>query len=413
MLRACYNLASFCLLGTMCALLAPSQTTKPKIRALTAFIRIERDSPEAQLQDALTLLHDAEHDYQQRGYEVETVRITTQPFAELVSGLNEAQSTSLFHKLNGLAKRESVILNVGPAMLADTDPPAAAELLAKILAANDQLHGSVIVAQDDGIRWNAVQAAANTIKYLAEHTPNSNGNFQFAVTAMLGPYGPFFPGSYHVGPGHQFSVGFESANVVKTVLASHRGNLADAEKSLATELSSYYLESEQIAIDVAKRTGWSYAGLDPTPAPEGDASIGDAIEKFTGAKFGSSGTLTAAALITRAVKAVPVKQVGYAGLMVAVLEDNVLAQRWSEASYNIDSLLAYSAVCGTGLDTVPLPGAITEEQLARIIGDVATLAYKWKKPLSARLLPVAGKKAGDRTDFNNPHLTNAVLQQLP
>jgi hypothetical protein len=68
---------------------------------------------------------------------------------------------------------------------------------------------------------------------------------------------------------------------------------------------------------------------------------------------------------------------------------------------------------GTGLDTVPLPGDITEEQLARIIGDVATLAYKWNKPLSARLLPAPGKKAGERTEFNDPRLANATLQALP
>ena len=29
--------------------------------------------------------------------------------------------------------------------------------------------------------------------------------------------------------------------------------------------------------------------------------------------------------------------------MVPVLEDNVLAQRWAEGTYNVDSLLAYSA----------------------------------------------------------------------
>jgi len=154
-------------------------------------------------------------------------------------------------------------------------------------------------------------------------------------------------------------------------------------------------------------------GLDPTPAPLGTVSIGEAIEKLIGAKFGSSGTMTAAATITRAVKAVPVKQVGYAGLMVPVLEDTVLAQRWTEGTYSIDSLLAYSAVCGTGLDTVPLPGDVTEEQLARIFGDMASLAYKWKKPLSARLQTVAGKKAGDTTEFDDPRLANAVLQKLP
>jgi hypothetical protein len=76
-------------------------------------------------------------------------------------------------------------------------------------------------------------------------------------------------------------------------------------------------------------------------------------------------------------------------------------------------MLAYSAVCGTGLDTIPLAGDVTQEQIARVIGDMASLAWKWKKPLSARLQPESGKKAGDKTDFNDPFLTNAVLQPLP
>jgi uncharacterized protein (UPF0210 family) len=95
--------------------------------------------------------------------------------------------------------------------------------------------------------------------------------------------------------------------------------------------------------------------------------------------------MTAARVITTAVKAVPVTQVGYSGLMVPIMEDKLLAQRWAESTYNIDSLLAYSAVCGTGLDTVPLPGDISVEQIERIFEDVASLATKWNKPLSARL----------------------------
>ena len=46
--------------------------------------------------------------------------------------------------------------------------------------------------------------------------------------------------------------------------------------------------------------------------------------------------------------------------------------------------------------------------LARIIGDVATLSVKWNKPLSARLLPVAGKAAGRATEFTDPHLLNGT-----
>jgi hypothetical protein len=86
--------------------------------------------------------------------------------------------------------------------------------------------------------------------------------------------------------------------------------------------------------------------------------------------------------------------------MLPVLEDPVLSQRWSEGAFDLDSLLAYSAVCGTGLDAIPLPGDVSQQQLERIMGDVASLAFKWHKPLTARLIPAPGKKAGDRTDFD-------------
>jgi hypothetical protein len=121
--------------------------------------------------------------------------------------------------------------------------------------------------------------------------------------------------------------------------------------------------------------------------------------------------MTAALVITTAVKSVKVKQVGYSGLMLPVMEDKRLAQRWAENTYEIDSLLAYSSVCGTGLDTVPLPGDVSEERLAKIYGDVAALAWKWHKPLTARLQPVANKKAGEKTDFDGPYLFNTTLHQ--
>jgi hypothetical protein len=48
-----------------------------------------------------------------------------------------------------------------------------------------------------------------------------------------------------------------------------------------------------------------------------------------------------------------------------------------------------------------------------MFGDVASLAVKWSKPLSARLQPVKDKKPGDRTDFQDPNLFNTTLQPLP
>ncbi|MGO9494639.1 MAG: DUF711 family protein [Terracidiphilus sp.] len=79
----------------------------------------------------------------------------------------------------------------------------------------------------------------------------------------------------------------------------------------------------------------------------------------------------------------------------------------------MDSLLAYSAVCGTGLDTIPLPADVSVEQLERMYSDVASLAVKWNKPLSAHLQPIPGKKGGDRTEYGDPFLFNTTLHALP
>jgi hypothetical protein len=170
---------------------------------------------------------------------------------------------------------------------------------------------------------------------------------------------------------------------------------------------------DAVALEIERSSGWTYEGLDVSTAPRPDVSIGAAIEKLTGAKFGSSGTMTAATLIVTVLQALPVKRAGYSGLMIPVLEDEVLARRWSEGAYGLDALLAYSAVCGTGLDTVPLPGDVTVEQLERILGDMASLAVRLRKPLTARLLPAPGKRAGQRTEFDDPMLVNATLQPLP
>jgi uncharacterized protein len=56
---------------------------------------------------------------------------------------------------------------------------------------------------------------------------------------------------------------------------------------------------------------------------------------------------------------------------------------------------------------------VPEEQLQRIYGDVAALAWKWHKPLSARLQPVKGKAVGEQTDFNDPYFFNTKLRALP
>ena len=386
--------------------------SKPKIRAVTAFVRIDRAHYKEQIQDTLSFLHQAKAAFEKSGYEVQTIRITTQPFPEYTQGLSEEETLAFFREYDALAVREGFDASIGPAMMKETDDPREAELLAKILASAKTLEGSVFIGGEDGIHWNSIRAAAGVMKYLETHSLHSQANFSFSTSSFVPDGTPFYPASYLASEGKRFAIGLQSANVVADAFASAKSPDA-AEERLKSSLTVYAQQVEKTAKEISQSTGWKYGGIDLSPAPLREISIGGAIENLLGAPVGASGTMTAAALITRALKAIPVTQAGYSGLMIPILEDSVLSKRWSEGRLSIDALLSYSAVCGTGLDVIPLPGDISNEQLEKILGDVASLSVKWHKPLSARLLPVAGKKAGDQTEFEDPFLVNAKIQPLP
>jgi hypothetical protein len=386
-------------------------TERPKIRAITAFIKMAPDHYRTQVLQTLAFLRSASDSFKRAGYDVQGIRITTQPFPEYAGYMTGGQAVTFFQDYDRLANAQGFDASIGPAMLTDKDDPRQAQLLAKILESTTTLEGSVIIADADGIHWRAISAASRLISEVAEHTPHSQGNFRFAATAMLKSGAPFYPGSYYSGVGNQFALGLQSANIVDEVFRrSH--DPVEASHLLEQALAAHVRVLDVTARSLAS-TNWTYAGIDLSPAPLNDVSIGAAIEHFTGGPFGGSGTMTAAATITQALRAVPFAHVGYSGLMLPILEDSVLAQRWGQGGISLDALLAYSSVCGTGLDTVPLPGDVTREQLDRILGDVATEAFKLNKPLSARLLPVTGKKAGDHTEFSDPFLVNTTLQRLP
>ena len=383
----------------------------PKIRAITAFINLDRPRYQQEIADALKMLRRAQTTFESRGYQVQTIRIATQPFPEYTKGLSKEQAITFFKEYDALAVKENFAASIGPAMLNAGDSESQAELLGEILSNTKKLNGTIVVAGEDGVRWNAVGAAARIMKKLEETTEHSQGNFRFAAIAMVPPLTPFFPAAYHTGFGHQFAIALESANIVAAAFKDSR-DLGMARQRLIDSLAATAFDVEGHAGRIDQETGWTYMGIDLSPAPSGDVSIGAAIENLTTQPVGMSGTLTAAATITAAVKDVKVKQTGYTGLMLPILEDTRLAQRWSEGHISLDALLSYSAVCGTGLDTVPLPGDVSAEQLSLIIGDMASLAVKWHKPLSARLLPVLGKGWGEMTEFNDPFLVNAKLQSL-
>ena len=379
----------------------------PAIRAVTAFVRVDRGTHGTRIDEAAHFLDAAQAAFHGAGFSGAGGRVTTQPFPQYIKGLKRDEAISLLTDMSEVATRDHVRLNIGPAMSNDDDDPRAADVLPGVLG-EGRVYASLIVADAKGIHWKAVRVAAHVIHELGATTRDGNGNFYFAASAMIPPYGPYYPSSWHDGPGMHFAIAMETANVVERVFRQYRDPV-EAQSHLTQELSLYTMKAEAVAKKLAADRGRIYDGIDATPAPGDRYSIGAAMENYLQAPIGSYGSMTAAGIITRSVQGTAVKRTGFSGLMIPVMEDKVLARRWQEGTFSLDSILSWSSVCAAGVDTVPLPGGTSEEQIARIIGDVAWLAFKWNKPLGARLMIAPGKNAGEMTAFTADGLVNTRL----
>jgi uncharacterized protein len=381
-------------------------TTLPKVRALTAGVDLEALGDRAPIETALGLLARARARLAREGFEVQLARLSLPP---LLARLDAAQRwTSLAHvrRLDTMAADAGVVLSVGPVAVDDAPDPALATWIADLNAATTHTHASIVIASPDGgvHRHNASVAAA-AMCAIAAASADGLGNFRFAAAARVPALTPFFPVAWHHGA-PAISAGLESAHLVHDAVREAR-RVDEAGRRLIAHLGPALMGVERVLDGIAHDERVHYAGIDTSPAPLGAVSIGAAIETLSGGAFGDAGTLDACATLTAAIKALPVRACGYCGLMLPVLEDDVLAARAAEGRFGVRELLLYSSVCGTGLDVVPIPGSTPAPSIARLLLDVAALSTRLDKPLSARLLLAPGLGPGDTTAFENAYLTNS------
>ncbi len=366
----------------------------------------------APVDTAIEFLQQARDIYQSSGYEVQTIRIATQPLTDYAQDWHTSKTIAGLAKLDRLAVANNLNVSIGPIAIQNQEGDRFADWASELIANTRNINFSIAVASfRSGVEPSLAKSAALAIKAIAGASPLGEGNFRFAATAFCPPGTPFFPAAYHQGPA-AFSIGFESPRLLQRVFAQAGSDRAMGRKKLKLEMEQAFLPIQKQAVEIAERFSRRYLGIDVSPAPAPDSSIGQAIENLTGVPFGGASTLAACALITDVLKSLDLKQCGYSGLMLPVLEDRVLAQRAEEGRYGVSELLLYSSVCGTGLDVVPLPGDVSVESLTAVVLDMASLANKYRKPLSARLLPIPGRAQGERVKFNNPYLVDSVVMNI-
>jgi uncharacterized protein (UPF0210 family) len=379
-----------------------------RIRTVTAGITLKSLSDTATFNKAIEFLKNARQAYINKGYEVQTIRISTQNFYKF-SDLNSYEAAlPLLVTLDKIAKQNNVLLAIGQVLAPDKYQSGIAEWAIKLLQLTSNISFSLPISSHElGIHSNSIKASAEIIEAISKSAA-PEACFRFTASANCPANIPFFPAAFHEGV-NSFAVGLESANLVGEAFKQDN-NPSTARQTLKSVLEKNLMSVQEIAENISKTFNWPYDGIDASPAPGLDASIGEAIEAYSKEPFGSSGTLSACALITDVLKNLDIKKCGYSGLMLPVIEDKVLAKRATENRFTVHELLLFSAVSGTGLDVVPLPGNTEKQIIENILADVAALSLKYTaKALSVRLFLIPGKKAGDIVKFENPNLTSSVV----
>jgi len=367
-----------------------------KIRSITYFCNPKYPLDEKVLRKAGTFLTKAKSAYEAAGYEVQTVRLATVPFPDLLGDENITKLPELTSQMDDIAQGLGIgYVSLGTAL--PESPQSYAVIPDAIFVSKNVFFGGVMADKARGINLGAIRACADVIVKCATIEPNGFANLQFAALANVKAGAPFLPAAYHDNDDPKFAIASESADLAVQAFENVK-SLEEGRSHLAGEIEKHGRK----LTEVAKSLDCKFGGIDFSlaPFPDDAHSLGNAVEKIGVPKIGLHGSLAAAALLTEAIDRADFPHTGFSGFMQPILEDSVLAKRAAEGILTVKDVLLYSAVCGTGLDTIPLPGDTTSGHLVPLLLDLCALALRLDKPLTARLLPVPNKKAGDETNFD-------------
>jgi uncharacterized protein len=275
-----------------------------------------------------------------------------------------------------------------------------------------------MASENNHIDRQGIIHSAQFIRDVSQLSDNGFDNFRCGVSFNTKPNGAFFPFMHHDGE-NGFSIALELIlPIVDVIKNSQNKDLEGLRIEIMGGLIQILSKVDDICRNIEKSTGMKYFGIDASLAPHPerpDCSIGYLVELLGVKCFGNSGTIFMASFLTDIIKSVVkrsgIRATGFNGVMYSVLEDHGLGKVGSEPDgLPISQLLALSAICGCGIDMVPVPGDISQNEIASIMLDVAAKATWLGKPLGVRLLPIPGKDVGDMTNFKHDFFINTRVQ---
>jgi hypothetical protein len=380
-----------------------------KIRSITSFFDPNLPGADSALQTLADFTRAVSDQLARSGYEIQTARLASSPYCLWPENRLE-RAVELEGRVLDAGFQ---YLSVGPALPTHLE---AYELIPELLAAAGTLFATGALTGEKGeISLPAVRACGEIIVQTAAVSPDGFANLRFAALANVPPFTPFLPAAYHQpGSPPACAVAVECADTILEVFSQTK-TLTQAREDLISRLEAEAARMQHVFSEVCQAFHVEFKGFDfsPAPYPQDWCSLAAALESLGLEALGMSGTLAAAAFLADALDRGRWQRAGFNGLFLPVMEDSILARRAAEGSLTVRDLLLVSSVCGAGLDTVPLPGDSSPGQISALLLDLAVLSSRLNKPLTARLMPIPGKTAGEAVEFDFEYFAKSRVMHLP
>jgi len=382
------------------------------IRALTGFVDPGWPLDPQRISDLAACLTSARRELAEAGYPVQSLRLATPPPAEFSRPVPASALAALARQLEAECFVHGIdYAAIGPAL---PDDAAGFAAIPEVLASTENVFASGLFADPEiGLSLAAARACAQVICDTSTISPDGFANLRFAALANVPAGAPFFPAAYHRGGPPALAVATEAAELAVDALRDVP-SLATARRRLVSMVEAHAAAITRFTQRVTAEREVHFLGIDFSlaPYPEHARSLGTALESLGLPAAGLAGTVAAVAFLTDCLDRAQFLRTGFCGLLLPPLEDDTLAARAADGSLTATDLLLCSAVCGTGLDTLPLPGDTTVGQVSALLVDLGALALRLDKPLTARLMPIPGKSAGDEVHFDFPYFADSRVMTL-
>lgn len=353
------------------------------------------------------------------GIPIVNKRVSVSPIADVMAGHGKDELLQLAQTLDEAAKETGIDFIGGYSALAQkgmtNSDRALIESFPEALSQTEHLCASVNAASTkSGINAEALLLLGRILLDLADRTAGADGFgcCKLSIFANIPEDNPFMAGAYKgIGePETVINIGVSGPGVVKRAVERLRhskpdctlGDVAEQIKSTAFRVTRC---GELIGREVARmlEAAFGIVDLSLAPTPEIGDSVGEIFEAMGIPKVGGPGTTAALAMLNDAVKKggsfASSSVGGLSGAFIPVAEDSALARAVEQGSLSLEKLEAMTSVCAVGLDMIALPGDTSAETLTAIAMDELAIGVINNKTTSVRLIPVPGKKAGERAVF--------------